>query len=186
DELNLVWKYLLPAMHPEKLSPDKKDQALLQKTLSGLSLPKPAKTVSSSLENTISGKSYKMEPNEERIGNMSFVFANQQCLLTLNTDTTAYTLSFGLDDWQKGETARPGPTLLTSERFNLLPFSITKVAGIYRWTDAHTLELTLRYIESPHTETTVCHFDENKISVVIQNSFDFGKKKTVLLGAQDQ
>jgi hypothetical protein len=184
DELNLVWKYLLPAMHPGKLSPDKKDQALLQKIVSGLSLPKPEKTASSPLENTISGKSYTMETNEKRIGNMSFVFANGNCLLTLKTDKTAYTLSFGLNGWQKGETARPGPTLLTSERFNSLPFSMTKVAGIYRWTDVHTLELTLRYIESPHTETTVCHFDENKVSVVIQNSFDFGKKKIILSGAQ--
>ncbi|MDP4130408.1 MAG: serine hydrolase [Bacteroidota bacterium] len=186
DELNLVWKYLLPAMHPAKLSPDKKDRALLQKTLSGLSLPKPAKTVSSSLENSISGKTYRMETNEKRIGDMSFAFTSGKCLLTLKTDTATYNLSFGLNDWQKGETARLGPTLLSSERFNSLPFSVSQVAGIYRWADAHTLELTLRYVESPHTETTVCHFDGNKLSVVVQNSFDFGKKKTELSGERDR
>jgi hypothetical protein len=182
DELNLVWKYLLPAMHPGKLPPDKKDLTILQKKLSRLSLPKPSKTFSPAIEKTVSGESFTMAPNQKHMGNISFKFANRQCLLTIEMDSAEYKLNFGLDGWQKGETAKPGPGLFTNKSIDLLPFTYSKVAGICRWTDDHTLELTLRYIESPHTETTICHFDQNKISVTIQNSNDFGHRKTVLTG----
>ncbi len=182
DELNLVWKYLLPIIHPGKLPPDKRDEELLQKKLAALSLPKPPETGFPGIEKTISGKRFTIEPNQRNIGNMSFLFTNHQCLLTIKIDTAVYNISFGSDKWKKGETAKPVPGLFTSKSFDLLPFTFSKVAGIYRWTDANTLELTLRYIESPHTETTICHFDQDKISVTIQNSNDFGHRKTVLAG----
>jgi uncharacterized membrane-anchored protein YitT (DUF2179 family) len=61
----------------------------------------------------------------------------------------------------------------------LSPF---KIAGSYSWNDEHKLELVLRYTESPHTETMICEFDNNNISVEIQNSLDFGSKKSLLNG----
>jgi len=39
------------------------------------------------------------------------------------------------------------------------------VAGSYGWKDENTLELVLRYIESPHTETITCKFDKKNISL---------------------
>jgi hypothetical protein len=37
----------------------------------------------------------------------------------------------------------------------------------------------LRYIESPHTEAITCHFDQNKILVEIQNSFQPAAKQVL-------
>jgi len=42
----------------------------------------------------------------------------------------------------------------------------------------------MRYIESPHTEIFTCHIDGKSITVDIERSFDFGKKKTTLTGVQ--
>ena len=59
---------------------------------------------------------------------------------------------------------------------------LLKLNRAYTWTDENTLDLILRYIESPHTERMICHFDEKNIAVVIENSFAYGKKKTELKG----
>ena len=55
----------------------------------------------------------------------------------------------------------------------------SKVAGSYAWTDDHTLELTLRYIESPHTETFICHFDNNTVSIDRKISFNKNNIETI-------
>jgi hypothetical protein len=65
---------------------------------------------------------------------------------------------------------------LSKAKANLAGLPPLKVAGSYTWGDEHTLQLVLRYIESPHTETMICHFNENIISLEIHNSFDFGTK----------
>ena len=47
-----------------------------------------------------------------------------------------------------------------------------QVAGEYTWLDANTLELVLRYIESPHTETLLCRFEGDKLTVNVIRSFN--------------
>ena len=44
EEINLVWQYLLPAMHNEKLPANKNAEATLKQRLSSLALPLPVKT----------------------------------------------------------------------------------------------------------------------------------------------
>jgi hypothetical protein len=57
-----------------------------------------------------------------------------------------------------------------------------KIAGAYRWDDDRTLRLVLRYIESPHTETLICRFDGDRISVTMANSFEPPPAKPTLEG----
>ena len=54
----------------------------------------------------------------------------------------------------------------------LRPF---KVAGSYTWLDNNSIELTLRYIESPHTETITCIFLDNKVGISMKNIFNKNK-----------
>jgi hypothetical protein len=51
-----------------------------------------------------------------------------------------------------------------------------KVAGSYSWTDDHRLALTLRYIESPHTEKFICEFAGDSITIQQSNSVEKGKE----------
>jgi Beta-lactamase len=183
NEINLVWTYLLPAMHEGALAADKKDDAVLQEKLNSLSLARPAGPVSSPLVPDLSGKAFQLEPNEKQLRTMSFRFADGKCYLGLKTDSASYELAFGSSGWQKEETTLPGPNLVSNPRFRFTTFSKAEVAASYEWKDDSTLELTLRYIESPHTETFLCHFDQGRVSVTISNSFDYGKKKMVLTGS---
>ncbi|MFD2148295.1 hypothetical protein [Mucilaginibacter antarcticus] len=56
-----------------------------------------------------------------------------------------------------------------------------KVAGNYSWTDERTIQLTLRYIESPHTEKFTCIFDDQGLTMKITNTVERGKE-TIIKG----
>jgi CubicO group peptidase (beta-lactamase class C family) len=174
-EINLVWNYLLPAMHSEKLPANKNAEATLKQRLSSLALPLPAKTNASPIEKNISNKT-SMSSNEKHIETISFQFTDNICHLTLKTDSATYKLDFGAGKWQFSETTKRGPYLVAEAKNNRAGLPPFKIAGAYSWKDSNTLELVLRYIESPHTETTICHFDQNKIFAEIYNSNDQNKK----------
>ena len=182
DEINLVWKYLLPAMQKDKLPANEELSASLSQRLSGLTIAPPAKGNESPLVSEISGKTYTMELNDKLIASISFHFMDNMCHLSLKKDTTVYQLAFGAGEWIRGETAKHGPNLASSEKVSFTSVSTFKVAGGFRWQDENTLELILRYIESPHTETLVCRFDKKKIEVEFQSSNNFGRNNPVLKG----
>ena len=181
DEINLVWKYLLPGMYTNKLPDNINRSSYLKQKLSALALPSPAKT-SSPFEKNISGKTFSIEQNDKNIKTMSFQFKDSICRLFLKTDSAVHQLAFGSRTWQNDETTRHGPYLLTNAKANLTGLPPFKVAGRYSWKDDHTLELVLRYIESPHTERMIFDFNKNNVSVEIQNSLDYGSRKSLLKG----
>jgi hypothetical protein len=181
EEINLVWQYLLPAMHKDKLPVKTSITATLRRKLSSLALPLPVKTTSPE-EAKILHKTFLLEPNEKHIQSLSFNFHDNTCDVTLKTDTAVYQMGFGSGIWQKGETSKHGPSLTGAAKASFVGLPPLKVVTIYSWKDEHTLELTLRYIESPHTEKIICHFDDNNISIDIENSFDYGNKKITLKG----
>jgi len=183
EEINLVWKYLLPSMHDAPLPADKNQETKLHRKLSSLALLPPAKAPFPASWAGINGKTFSMEPNEKKMQQISFDWKDKVCQVTIKGDTAVYKLYFGDGKWKMSETTRPGPSLLTGARANLVGLPAFKTAGSYDWKDDHSLELVLRYIESPHTEKMVCHIDGKKIRVEVQNSFDYGNKKTELKGS---
>jgi CubicO group peptidase (beta-lactamase class C family) len=182
DEINLVWKYLLPSMHDKVLPSNKAMSSALKEKLSALSLPVAAKTHASVNENKIRGKTFAIEPNEKNIKAISFQFANNACFATIVADK-AYNIGFASGKWKSGETTMYGPSLTGSAKENLENLLPLKINGNYYWKDDSTLVLVLRYIESPHTETIICHFAEDRITMNIQNSFEYGKREIVLKGS---
>ncbi len=181
DEINLVWKYLLPAMQNEKLPVNKNAEAALEQKLSSLALPLPAKAISS-FANNIAGRTFAIQPNEKHIEEISFNVNDDACHVTLKTDTAVYHLAFGAGKWQAGETTMHGPSLVAGAKASLTGLPPFKIMGSYRWRDEHTLELILRFVESPHTEIMTCHFKEKNISIDVEKSFDYGAKKIELKG----
>ena len=179
EEINLVWKYLLPAFKKNSLPADKDAFLKLQEKIKTLALPLPAKN-KESLEAAIQGKTFSIAPNNVHLQKISFKFSNDVCNVNLQTDSAGYQLSFSAGKWQTGKTNMPGPSLLSGAIENNSMIFPAAIAGSYTWTDAHTLELVLRYIESPHSETFTCHFDGKQLTIDWAKSPDFGKKKTVL------
>ena len=179
-ELDLIWQLLLPAMHNGKLPADKSAHDALKKKLASLALPVNKNNIVPSATALIAGKTFSIESNFQRIESMSFRFQNNIVNVNIKTDTASYVFNFGADDWQPGETTMHGPYLLTAAKNNLVGLPAFKVAGEYTWIDANTLELVLRYIESPHTQTFLCRFDGQNISIEVKRSF--AADKTTLKG----
>jgi hypothetical protein len=102
--------------------------------------------------------------------------------LTVKGDTATYELNFGDGRWANGLTTRPGPMLTGRAIHQEVGLPAFQTAGSYQWTDDHTLKLVLRYIESPHTETLICHVDGNKLTIDDQTSFLYGKGTVTIQG----
>ncbi|MFD2863218.1 serine hydrolase domain-containing protein [Mucilaginibacter antarcticus] len=172
-EINLVWRYLLPAMTVGKLPANKIAYAQLQTALKELALP-PA--TNSSVSEKKNG-TYQLEANKFNFSTATF--NNKQ--LTLKNDTASYTLDFGAGAWQTSTTQKPGPSLTAGAQENRSMLFPAKVAGNYSWTDERTIQLTLRYIESPHTEKFTCIFDDQGLTMKITNTVERGKE-TIIKG----
>ncbi|MBS1600278.1 MAG: serine hydrolase [Bacteroidetes bacterium] len=183
SEINLIWKYLLPAFQPKALPADAKTLATLNHKIAALSLP-IATAGNSSMESVISGKKYAVDSGSVKIRNMSFEFKDGNCYFTLKNDIATYTLGFGEGKWVKGVTTKPGPYLVATAKGNRVGLDPYEIAGSYSWKDDKTLELDLRYVESPHTEIIKCVFDQGVTYVHFKNSYDNSDEvyKIVLAG----
>jgi len=169
NELNLVWEYLLPAFKTGKLADNKTISEALEQRLSSLKLPLAASGNSPAVSR-ISGRTFILDPNDSKIESMKFQFRDSICGLSLVVDSKTYDLAFGAGYWAKGETSLQGPNLLTAAKGHFVGLSPSKVAGNFEWKDGNTLELVLRFIESPHSESITCTFDNNKTTVVFKYS----------------
>ena len=179
-EINLVWKYLLPAMKKNKLPANKLLAAKLTQRSALLSLPPASATTVSANQQRISGKAFFIERNDRKIESIRFGFEKNVCTVNLKTDTAEHRLAFAAGKWKNNVTSKPGPYLLTKAKNNLKGLPPFKVAAAYSWTDENTLSLTLRYIESPHTETFLCRFNNDMISIEIKNTVSAVEKATLI------
>ena len=181
-EINLIWKHLLPAFEDKKLPSNPKLMASLKEKASSLYLPTLSRNVHSAMESNISGKNYSMIAGEKTFEGASFEFKNDICYLSLKTDSVTHRIPFGFGKWELSETTKFGPYLVARAKANRVGLPIFKVAGSYGWKDEKTLEMTLRYIESPHTETITCTFEDEKVSVDFQNIFNKNQKRKISKG----
>jgi CubicO group peptidase (beta-lactamase class C family) len=182
DELNLVWKYLLPAMHKNNFPANKAAEEKLKQRLTTLALPLPHKVNDPPVALTISGKVFTFEPDERHLRNMLLRFMKDSCRVTLQIGQATYRLMFGSGKWIIGHTTKPGPDLFFGAKTHFDGLPPSKVAGCYSWKDKNTLELVLRYLESPHRETITCRFDKNTMLVDIRQSNTPDNREQVLMG----
>jgi CubicO group peptidase (beta-lactamase class C family) len=180
EEINLVWQYLLPSFHPETLPADPNADDQLSKQLAALALP-PVHS-SGATAGSFNGKSFTLEPNVKKMQTISFSTTDGNLQLTIHGDTADYQLGFGDGRWVTGITTRSGPNLLTGAVHHDVGLPAFITAGSYQWVDDHTLKLVLRYIESPHTETMICHVDGKNIMIEDQTSFQYGKGTVTIRG----
>ena len=183
-QLDLVWKYLLPAMRVDKSALDKKNAAILKKRLSLLKLPLPVAADSSYAVPVISGKKFEIEPNLKKIKQINFDQKDRVITLGLTTEKNAYQLKFGKGKWVEGTTGLLGPSLVAAAKGHFEGLPPSQVAGTYHWKSSSVLEMELRYIDSPHTLIMTFHVDGDKFSVDMKDSFAAPDKKITLTGVE--
>ena len=182
DEINLVWQYLLPPMVNWSLKDDPDADGRLKTMLGALALP-PRKANATGADFNINGKMYALEANAKRMTALGFRLNDDNSWqVTIKDSAGEYQFPFGDGKWLRTSTTRLGPDLVYDKQHHFVGIPAVMTAGSYHWKDENTLELVLRYIESPHTETMVCHFDGTGVAIEDESSFDYGKKKVVIKG----
>jgi CubicO group peptidase (beta-lactamase class C family)/predicted glycoside hydrolase/deacetylase ChbG (UPF0249 family) len=171
-ELNLVWKHLLPAFSDKKLAGNSKINKQLKARLKTLALPIPVSATNAALESKLAGKKFATISPDRELESFALSFNNGSCRLTLNTDSITHQIDFGSGKWVQGTTTKYGPYLVAGAQTNRKGLAPFKIESSYRWVGDKTAELTLRYIESPHTETITCTFEDDNAMIAISNSFN--------------
>jgi len=100
----------------------------------------------------------------------------------MTTDHSDYKFALGAGHWIAGETKKPGPDLFKSALSHTTGLLPCRVVGCYSWKNNNTLELVLRYIESPHTEKITCKLEQNSMLVDIWQSNTPSDKIPILKG----
>jgi CubicO group peptidase (beta-lactamase class C family)/predicted glycoside hydrolase/deacetylase ChbG (UPF0249 family) len=178
-EINLIWKYLLPAFQPQKLPKNAAALANLKTKLAAMALPLAAKSTPNALETQLVGKRFGITSSDKTFADIGFQFKDDVCHLNLKTDSATHVIPFGNGRWVESMTTKNGPYLVARAKNNRIGLGAFKVAGSYVWTSDKTLKLTLRYVESPHTETILCSFDGDRVSVDFVTIFNNNQKRTV-------
>lgn len=155
-QLDLVWEHLLPAMKAGPLPADRQAQDRLSQALGTLSLPL-AIGESQSTE-TRSMHEFKLEPNDLKLQSLSLALAPGRGTLSLRDAESVLSIPFGFGKWEPFETALPGtpPRLVSGGAPK--PGTKAKAVASGGWKTPETLEILLRYPETPHHDTLTCLF----------------------------
>ncbi|MGZ3944361.1 MAG: hypothetical protein ACXVJB_05425, partial [Mucilaginibacter sp.] len=180
-ELNLVWQYLLPAMRSQPMPTKTTVEHALAQHLNDLSLPPVTGAATSA--NTSFSAAISFQQNKEDIKSLHLGFDNGTCHAALQVGANTYNINFGNGKWVADETKWLGPYLLNGAKEDFSLLQPSKTEGSYAFTDPSTLQLKLRYIESPHSETVTLHITGSDVTATLEKSFQYGNNKVVLTGA---
>lgn len=170
-EMNLVWEHLLPAFHNSKIETGKVGQEQLNKKLKSLRIKPPLANVSQTTVNKFDGKTFNFMGNEEQLESISF--KNEFGIIKVNlafAEEKIFEFNFGANQWIPGETNKPVNYLLAKETDQILDLAPFKTVGAFSCINDSTLDLSLKYTESPHTDFYNCKVKGDSIFVETNNS----------------
>ncbi|WP_194974822.1 serine hydrolase domain-containing protein [Aquiflexum lacus] len=175
--LDLAWKYLLPAFDANGTT-----EKNINKNLKNLSLVSLKSKSNKKLEKEISNNTYHIDKQNNIVSQFNLEFLKDKSRLTLKVGEDSYEFLLSSGEWVLGTTVRKGPNLFHFAQNQLEGLAPFKVAGSYAWKDAETLEIKLKYYESPHTETILITFEGDMAKMVFSNSFENREDWPVFVG----
>jgi len=165
DDLNQVWTNLLPAFQAKVLPQNPKALATLKAYNTARKLEAPVSNQPNKPLNT----DLILDKNPFDFAKLALKSTWETTTLTITTkDSTQHTFKLGFRNWELGKTNLLGPYMLRAARVDLAQKSPFDYAGSYRILDDQSIEITLRYLESPHHWTMI--WRENGLEVV--NSYE--------------
>ena len=165
DEMNQAWDNLLPAFRAKALPNNPKALATLKQFNTSRQLEAPISSIPfKNLQSTI-----QLEKNQFDFASMQIQTKGEAAELTITTkDSTKHTFKLGFRTWGIGKSNLIGPYMLRAARVDLAKKAPFDYAGSYRILDDQSVEITLRYFESPHHWT----FTWKPDVVEVINSFE--------------
>lgn len=165
-QLDLVWKHLLPAL---KEKGQASETALTQK-LQTLQLTPPKSSAATPNMERINQKKFSLASNDLGFTTLTLSFKDHACTLDLETAEGSQHLTCGFEKWSPVEAAIPGtpPRLISGGKPKTTPRSL--IAAAAAWIEVDTLQLTLRYLKTPHHDTLTLKFEGDSVTLSFLNS----------------
>ncbi|GIN71428.1 hypothetical protein J14TS2_19030 [Bacillus sp. J14TS2] len=159
--LDQVWENLFPAIRNQPLQINEQGHKSLITKMSHRILPIPSYPISTSpISSNVSGKIFRMDENLDHVEEIVFVFGADFCQFRLKDDQGEHEILCGYQTWLDGTTTMTGHNL----HHHYQPDQL-KVSARAGWRNQHELELTWCFVETPFTDTVVCHFQGNRLSL---------------------
>jgi len=172
--MDLVWSFLLPSMDKTKtnLPADAKAQSNLKQTLKYLRLEAPEKNITSPVVSQIAGKDFLLDTNEFQAKSFQLTFSDHKCVFNLTTERDKQQITCGINKWVDQKNEKKGTPFPVAGRME----SQTAIAASATWLDDNSLLITLRLIESAHTNGFTFIFEGNNVTVKFHNSISQGNQ----------
>jgi hypothetical protein len=171
EDLNMIWRNLLPAFEKNPLPANPAAQTLLVEKTTHLHLDLPVSSIKKGDQHLINN-TFSLTTNALNFSGITIEKKKKHLALLIETkDKKTHRIPLGFKQWQLSETDLVGPYLLRLAPVNFSLLGNYKLASSYRWLDAATLELTVRYIESPHHWTMTMKMENGKLKLKIINSY---------------
>lgn len=179
-ELDLVWKYLVPAMQDKALPENKQAQANLKNRIEGLSAPRPVQ-MTPDLAKKISGKTIEVYKNEAGISSLNIQYYgsdNMKIKIFHGDEVSEIKADYG--DWNLSQTQLK--SLVGAPTGN--PSGLFKVASMYDWINDSSMNISFRFLEeSIRQENLMLRFEEVgdtiQVNVELINHVEFVGKKSI-------
>jgi hypothetical protein len=170
--MDLVWTHLLPAMDKTKssLPAESKSVGALRQKLKSLALAPPQSNPKSTIVSRISGKEFILDTNDFKAKSITLDFNDSACVLTLNDEKGKQQIICGINTWNVQKNEGKGTPFPVAGRMEVP----TAIAASATWSDDKTLIMTLRLIESAHTNAFVFNFADNTVSIKFSSSISVG------------
>lgn len=177
--LRLVWDHLLPAFRPEPLPEDPAADAALRARLAACALAPP---VSAAPAPAPGARASDLKENALALTSARLEWTAEGGLLSFRDTEAGYVIPFGFGRWETGSTDLPGtpPSLVT--RLTRKPARAHPIAAAAAWKDEHSLEVVVRYVDTPHHDTITLTARDGVAEIRFQNSLGAKEDRPVLTG----
>ena len=163
--LEAVWTHLLPSMYPVPLPYDVDTADKLAERLQQLYLQAPQQAVTSPSESEFAGH-YQLEENHLCWETITIRFDDGEAIIKLKDHNGEHQFKCGRGAW-----------IVQLSRLN--QGKEQRIAASFTWSDPNTMELTVRYIETPFCHTAVCLLDGTQITFEIKPNVTFGTRDSI-------
>jgi CubicO group peptidase (beta-lactamase class C family) len=173
--LTHIWDDLLPAITGDKLPSDLPARSAMQARLAGLAYNPVTLQASSPMETALSGKTFKLEANQEKMTKISFSFTADQCDADISLGKKKTKLSCGRGRWLEGThapIANPGIT----------PLADLNSAASFTWEGDNTLVITSRAVNTPFVSTIRVVFGNDTIELTNSMNVQFTPATPAVIG----
>ena len=180
--MTIAWETLLPAISNTVLAENtygtsrdnREGVAALNNELKNLVIAIPKGSKQSSPSAKYDDKDFTLEKNVFGADEAEFLFSKEGCTLEILTKEGEVKLKFGWENWLLNKKIIKNPFNGGSWWTEMhVP---SRIAGTATWLNDNTLQLTMKFVETIHSDTLTCVFDSDKVTISFLNSVSANTK----------